>query len=267
MPVPIPLCHLPDLSGAGGAHPKRSPTPFRAGPGPVHVSPKPGRLASMGLGGGPPVSPRSRDPVLGLDLPAQLPTPRSAPTPSPRPVLTKAAWGCWPLRMGGDRGGSPTPDLGHTPTALSGRTSQVGAVGPGRPGSPHLCPRKAGGAGTRTLRCSDRTDRGGDAGPNAGYGAGVWGEGGMGMGEGVRMRSQLPSGPSAGSPLSPAPGVSAGSLPARRVCAKEVFLGYAVSADPRCVPRASRCTSSLPYPHLGRDFVFLLRGGCVRFLT
>lgn len=59
----------------------------------------------------------------------------------------------------------------------------------------------------------------------------------------------------------PRPGVSAGSLPARQVCAKEVFLGCAVSADPRCVPRASCCTSSLPYPHLGRDFVFLLRGG------
>lgn len=34
---------------------------------------------------------------------------------------------------------------------------------------------------------------------------GVWGEVGMG-GEGVRMRSQPPLGPSAGSPLSPALG-------------------------------------------------------------
>lgn len=44
-----------------------------------------------------------------------------------------------------------TPDLGHTPTALSGRTAQVGvgAGDRGRPGAPaHLSSRKAGGVGT-----------------------------------------------------------------------------------------------------------------------
>lgn len=135
-PVRLPLCHLPDLRGAGGAPPSTAPPHSRLARAPYTYPLSLGGWPAWGWEGGPPVSSQSRDPVLGLDHPAQLPAPRSAPTPSPRPVLTKAVQGCWPLRMGGDRGGSPTPDLGHTPTALSGRTSQVGAGGPGRPGSP-----------------------------------------------------------------------------------------------------------------------------------
>lgn len=88
-----------------------------------------------------------------------------------------------------------TPDLGHTPTALSRRTAQigVGAGRRGRPGDPaHLSSRKAGGDPNRR---SDRGDA--PSGPSGGMGKGR---------KGVHMRIRLPSGPSAGAPLSALPG-------------------------------------------------------------
>lgn len=121
----------------------------------------------MGLGGGhTQFHPKA---ALGLHLPTQLPTPRSPRgaytlTQVGTHVLTKAVRRLQRRRLqrrrlqvsaeGRQIGETAlTPDLGHTPTALSGRTAQVGmgAGGRGRPGAPaHLSSRKAGGVGTPT---------------------------------------------------------------------------------------------------------------------
>ena len=149
----------------------------------------------MGLGGGAhPVSPQSRARPAPSRPTPDSPLPAWGLRPHPSPYSRPHKGGCRLLvseerRQTGET--ALTPDLGHTPTALSRRTAQigVGAGRRGRPGDPaHLSSRKAGGDPNRR---SDRGDA--PSGPSDGMGKGKMG---------VHMRIRLPSGPSAGAPLS-----------------------------------------------------------------
>ena len=106
----------------------------------------------MGLGGGAhPVSPQSRARPAPSRPTPDSPLPAWGLRPHPSPYSRPHKGGCRLLvseerRQTGET--ALTPDLGHTPTALSRRTAQigVGAGRRGRPGAPaHLSSRKAGG--------------------------------------------------------------------------------------------------------------------------